>query len=250
MYSKPLRLSPFTLDDFEAALAHRNAQVRCSLLIEIFTSIMNIIIREKQRGNPLPLIANEIDATLSGSDGYNFNAGSRLTLTSWTSDSLKSEESPNTPIMESFPHNDGSGSPIHSALPPAELAPPDPQKLVTSLRALLKTRWDAMQIPSTRRDWERTMLAYLTHVYAEVGDRRLGYILSAVLRVGETSKRRGIFEEALMTMSGNDRVTLLMYLTDQIIDSEDIRSFINENLDMLAQLKLDKREANREKRRM
>ncbi|KAL9940166.1 hypothetical protein V8E36_000871 [Tilletia maclaganii] len=43
---KPLQLSPFTLDDFEAALRHNTHEPQCTLIVEIHAAVLNTIIRD------------------------------------------------------------------------------------------------------------------------------------------------------------------------------------------------------------
>ncbi|KAK0522588.1 hypothetical protein OC842_006419 [Tilletia horrida] len=64
---KPLQLSPFTLDDFEAALRHSTHEPQCTLIVEIHAAVLNAVIRDGNFSKELAPAALSVVAPQAGS---------------------------------------------------------------------------------------------------------------------------------------------------------------------------------------
>lgn len=68
-FGKPLVLSPFTLDDYEGALKHSTTEPVCTLTAEIYSSLINLIVRDgghAKEPEPLPAPAASTRSAANG----------------------------------------------------------------------------------------------------------------------------------------------------------------------------------------
>ncbi|KAK0549789.1 hypothetical protein OC845_002944 [Tilletia horrida] len=66
---KALQLSPFTLDDFEAALKHPTHEPQCTLLVEIHAAVLNTLIRDNTLAKDLAPAALSVVAPQAAASG-------------------------------------------------------------------------------------------------------------------------------------------------------------------------------------
>ncbi|KAJ1976459.1 hypothetical protein H4R35_002689 [Dimargaris xerosporica] len=274
VYSKPLALSPFTLDEFEQALLHKSTdqdETPCRLLVEALCSCINAIIDDvanDKEGRKLSLLdsgindltsptlqvedsAEEMDEDAIAADAMDVDstpaAGSRiqggLRLASPVTESSDVNGQRQDLNGLSTGEQPRLGKPADgSVASTSNQSRRDPQSALRYLKRCLATEWFQALISAGRKNWERAFLGWLQYNVAQTN--ALKGIMQYLCEL--YAKTPADFMNALESLTVDEKLTIFEQLVNDTSASWTIRNFIEECHENLSALRKDRIEANKE----
>ncbi|KAJ1970591.1 hypothetical protein H4R34_006013, partial [Dimargaris verticillata] len=274
VYSKPLALSPFTLDEFEQVLLHKSAghdESPCRMLVEALCSCINTIIDDvanDKEGKKLGLLDSGVDdltsPTLQADESVEEMDEDTLTVDAMDVDSAPAVASTTrnglrlaSPMSESSEvsgqrqdRDDLKAGEQRRLDPPTDgsvttTSNPNRQDTQSALRHLkrrLATEWFQALIPASRKGWERAFLGWLQYNVAQTN--ALKGITQHLCEL--YAKTPTDFTNALESLTVDEKLAIFEQLVNDTSASWTIRNFIEECHENLSALRKDRIEANKE----
>ncbi|KAL0075875.1 hypothetical protein J3Q64DRAFT_1648036, partial [Phycomyces blakesleeanus] len=218
VFSDPLQLSPFSVDDFERALIQSNS-VKSTVMIECNACLLNVIIRERKED-----IANEI-ASGEAVEDY---------LEALEDEENESEEDDHQKQTNPKPKgNDRDKQQV-------ERGWRDPEQLK------IGQGWDKKEIRQTneRKGWESVLIGCLNEIATPDMIPQLDQILRHLVpRNNSTASER---EKQYPSLSIKHKLTVLKFLVDVVNESTLIKEYMEECQEQLTEFRRQKVEMNKE----
>ncbi|KAJ1923784.1 hypothetical protein IWQ60_005649 [Tieghemiomyces parasiticus] len=280
VYSKPLYLSPFSLDDFEQALVHHaedHGGEPCSLLIETFCACLSVLIDDylaMASGKNKALVAAEPDSEAEMSDGSNTDAEpadngdsddndealpamSDLSSTMSTGasesdrDGRRHRRDPVTsrtasqrgqPATDTTANNGAPGS-------ASDAERRDVRSALQRVKVRLHREWPLTLIPPSRKHWEARLLGWLV-ASTEVPRHAdpLAPVTSHLCEIYAKSPDR--IGEAIERLSPAEKLRIYDQLIADAAASWGVRTYIEECHEHLSALRKERIDLNREMKRV
>ncbi|KAF9976538.1 hypothetical protein BGZ73_008374 [Actinomortierella ambigua] len=219
-FSEPLKLSPFSIKDFEDSLLHTTTEPRSVLVAEYHAVLLNAIIDDRQKGISKPqLISSASNA--SSAPGTFEREGSVASESSMGDDGDMSfsggyQQRPHRPINERV--------------------------------ALVGHGWDEQQIPPSRQGWEATLVGCVNELGTFETIPDVDRILNHL--VPDESSTKEDVEFLFPTLPVQDKIRLLVFLIEVAAGSSGIRMYMEQCREQLKALRVETLELNKERRRL
>ncbi|CAO3617443.1 unnamed protein product [Cunninghamella echinulata] len=280
VFSKPLNLSPFNLDDFEAALRHSSVDPKYELVYEVLVSLLNCLIRHRLKhgnqnltllpasigdddnGSPrTPLLASHLGPSIVNDNssqvntpGSNSNSsGSEMDSDSDYNNENDDEENGNKnrkgqSKWKNQPNNkktssNGIENRVHGYL----------ERGCGSAEVVkIGNNWDSKIIPpgNERYGWEDVLIGAINDLTIEFDENVATFdsiLCSLIPHLDSTLKER---QEAYILLNLKDKLRILQLLVHAVNETSDIKEYMEECQEQLTELRKQKIELNRERKRI
>ncbi|KAG0227766.1 hypothetical protein BGW42_002736 [Actinomortierella wolfii] len=216
-FSEPLKLSPFSIKDFEDSLQHTTTEPRSVLVAEYHSVLLNVIIDDRQKGISRPLLASS-----TNNSGSNFEREGSV-----ASESSMGDDSD---MSLSGGYQQRQHHPINERV------------------ALIGQGWDEQQIPLSRQGWEATLVGCVNELGSFEAIPGVDKILNHL--VPEESSTKDDVEFLFPTLSIEDKIRLLVFLIEVAAGTSSIRMYMEQCREQLKALRLETFELNKERKRL
>ncbi|KAI8375497.1 ATP-utilizing chromatin assembly and remodelling N-terminal-domain-containing protein [Blakeslea trispora] len=241
VFSQPLKLSPFSLDDFENALSHHG---HSSLMTESHVALLNAIIKQRDRLKKESLghgsTAMAAALSLYGS-GYQ---ASRSNLPS------SAQPYPSEPSSQ-YNSEDEDGQHIWKARPAIQRRESTVERGCGSAEVeAVGSNWDngTVDTAEERIGWEDILIGFVNQLAPMELLDDLDRILSTLVpSASSTLEER---EEAYATLSIRDKIKIFELLLSVANESFVIKNYLDECQDQMTELRKQKIDISREKKRI
>lgn len=209
VFAEPLKVSAYSVDEFERALFHNTHQPKATVLVEYNACLLNVIINERKEETTNELINGEIMETFVES----------LEESDEEESEEETEEGETETASEQKKQQQGSKlkNETSQALPKVERGWRDKEHLRIS------QKWDLKELRANydRRGWETSLIGCLNDVatpdYIPDLDNLLRHL---VPRVGSTAAER---EKQYPTLSIKQKLDIMHFLVDVVNESNVIK---------------------------
>ncbi|CAO3595365.1 unnamed protein product [Absidia cylindrospora] len=278
VFSRPLCLSPFNLNDFELALRHTSVNQKGEMVYESIVALLNCIIRHRLKSGhqppPLPL-----PSTIASSTGF-----PRAPLLASRQHRevlhLNGEDDPSSVLNHANDKDDDSSSSsddsdIHSMKikqngnkttlnghkhsPKETVRQRQQGKDVCLDRGCASAEvirigkdWDVRPIPvgNERKGWEDVLIGCINDLAIDMDENMTTFdtiLCRLVPRMKSTLEDR---EQAYLHLGLKDKLTILQLLVHAANETTDIKNYMEDCQEQLTELRKQKIEINRERKRI
>lgn len=276
---KPLALTPFTMDDYEAALRHNTHDPACNLIAEVHGTLINAIVRENTNVKPVNVAKAATKAAQAASlpsDEEEFDE---------TKNETEDEEEEEMDELDSKASSIAETSVGDLSEEPAE-DPKEPNQVsangigeedVFAASRKFGRGWDRkiLRAETFRDGWEYSLCGVLSKRANLSNFPRLVPILSHLSGIAEytvdemtkeeeakgdqeaTTKATGANNELYQTpvhryttLSFRDKVIIIHFLCEQAVMSKGVKSFFDECEHMLTELRKERVELSRARKKL
>ncbi|KAI8098498.1 ATP-utilizing chromatin assembly and remodelling N-terminal-domain-containing protein [Halteromyces radiatus] len=281
VFSRPLCLSPFNLDDFESSLRYTSTDYKCEMVYEVIVALLNCIIRHRQKTRYRPSISS---ITIGDSTGYprtpllascSFRPGQLQQSEvndqeQRTNGITASDDDGDSHDDENDDNNEGrsqNGQKKNGLLNNNNI------KTIKEETTKLKSEsnheclergcgstevvtigkdWDIrpIAIGNDREGWEDVMIGCINDLAIELDEDLASFdsiLCSLVPRMNSTNRER---EKAYINLSLKDKLKILQLLVHAVNETVDIKEYMEECQEQLTELRRQKIDINREKKRI
>ncbi|KAI8365402.1 uncharacterized protein BYT42DRAFT_618771 [Radiomyces spectabilis] len=221
VFSKPLKLTPFSIDEFERGLFHNQHQPKPTVIVESYACLLNVIIRER-----IDETANE---TINGEVVEDFL------------DNLEQQEDSDNGSQDSSDDNQALKRLQQLGV---ERGWRDQEQL-----RIIKD-WDDKEIRSShdRRGWETKLIGCLNDVATPDIMPGLDAILAHLVpRQPSTAAER---EKQFPTLTLQQKLAILGFLVDVVNESNLIKEYMEQCQEQLTEFRRQKVELNKESKQL
>ncbi|KAI9020042.1 ATP-utilizing chromatin assembly and remodelling N-terminal-domain-containing protein [Phycomyces nitens] len=234
VFSDPLELSPFSVDDFERALIQTNS-VKSTVMIECNACLLNVIIRERKED-----IANDI-ASGEAVEDY-LDALEEEEEDEEDKDDVDIDADDDKTIKDADSKGDSAKPTAFSRLKrhQVERGWRDPEQLK------IGQGWDKKEIRQTndRKGWESVLIGCLNEIATPDMIPQLDQILRHLVpRINSTATER---EKQYPSLSVKHKLMVLKFLVDVVNESTLIKDYMEECQEQLTEFRRQKVEMNKE----
>ncbi|KAI8060339.1 hypothetical protein BC940DRAFT_323329 [Gongronella butleri] len=239
VFSRPLCLSPFSLDDFESALHYNSNDVKCELVYEVIASLLNCIIRHRLN-HGTQRTANPAENDNDASQTQHYQLASRM------NDLALHESRQGTPDDDM----DIDSKPVNGHAKPNRHH--DDRGCGSATVADVGSNWDAEPIHpgNHRRGWEDVLIGALNDLVFELHADvpRYDAILSRLVPHMKSSLEDR--ERAYLKLPLRDKLAILEILVHAVNETQSIKEYMEDCQEQLTDLRRQKIELGRERRRI
>ncbi|KAI8340761.1 hypothetical protein BC941DRAFT_347555, partial [Chlamydoabsidia padenii] len=235
VFSRPLHLSPFTLDDFESALRCTSVDEKREMVYEVIVSLLNCIIRHRiKTGHHQSFSTLSLPGTIASTTGY----PRALRLSSLLHPQHTTQDF----------SSDSSYSPENRA---KKQQHPCLVRGVASEEVIaIGNGWDSKPITkgNDREGWEDVLIGCINDLAIELDEDMTVYdniLCSLVPRLNSSLKERG---HAYLRLGLKDKLAILQLLVHAVNETSDIKDYIEECQEELTELRKQKIEVNRDRK--
>lgn len=209
VFAEPLKLSAYSVDEFERALFHNTHQPKATVLVEYNACLLNVIINERKEDTVNEIINGEImEAYVDALEDNDSNENS---------DDEEEEEEDNE-------EKDGKqGSKLKNSIPSTSVLPKIERGWRDREHARISAKWDnkELRVNYDRRGWETTLIGCLNDVATPDLIPDLDNLLTHLVpKMGSTAADR---EKQYPTLSIKQKLDILGFLMDVVIESSVIK---------------------------
>ncbi|KAG2193757.1 hypothetical protein INT47_005038 [Mucor saturninus] len=220
VFAEPLKLSAYSVDEFERALFHNTHQPKATVLVEYNSCLLNVIINERKE--------DTVNETINGE------------VMEMYVESLEEKEEDHED--EDDGNNNGSKlkDETTSVLPKVERGWRDKEHLKMS------QKWDSKELRANydRRGWETTLIGCLNDIATPDLVPDIDALLRHLVpRVGSTAADR---EKQYPTLSIKQKLDILGFLVDVVNESNLIKNYMDYCQEQLSEFRKQKVELNKE----
>ncbi|CCF49285.1 hypothetical protein NDA14_004619 [Ustilago hordei] len=248
-HGKPLLLSPFTLDDYEQALEHKLSDPSCALINEIHRTLINLIVRDG--GSSLVANGSALAATLDASAPASVDGDEEE-----ENDDAASEAASDVDELDPSPNGTHPNGISHNNSAEAEAI----TSLLEAAREISKG-WSTLTIrPDNRRErWENSLIGLIAaRATPESLPRMIGILshLTAVEHADGCVDGEWVAElydssaQRYPLLGLKDKLQIIYFLCEQAVGAKVIKSFYEECEAQVTELRKEKIEVSREKKRL
>ncbi|KAI8977537.1 hypothetical protein BDF20DRAFT_821688 [Mycotypha africana] len=216
IFSEPLKITAYSLDDFEQALLHNTHQPKATVLVEYNACLLNVIIKERKEGTTNELING--------------------TLMEDYVDALTEELEDNEERKKNNKEED------HNPLPRIERGWRDKDHLKFS------QRWDHKELRANydRRGWETALIGCLNDVATPDILPNVDELLQHLVpKSGSSAADR---EKQYPTLGIKEKLDILHFLIDTVNESTLIKNYMEYCQEQMTEFRKQKMELNKEAR--
>ncbi|OAD79541.1 DDT transcription factor [Phycomyces blakesleeanus NRRL 1555(-)] len=239
IFARPLDLSPFTLDDFENALHHNSTYIKSQILIESNVALLNAIIRQ-QRKSKLQGVASKnlalYDEHTSRSTTPALDGQSKDSSTRGSQDGSDEEK------------DELVGWPAQRAL--SRRASLVERGCGSDEIMRIGTGWDSATIKSVndREGWEDVLIGCINQLAPSEKVPEFDRILNSLVpRHNSTLEER---QTAYVSLCLKDKIMIFELLVQTVNECAFIKEYMEECQDQLTELRKQKIELSRERKRI
>ncbi|KAG0268580.1 hypothetical protein DFQ27_006359 [Actinomortierella ambigua] len=219
-FSESLKLSPFSIRDFEDSLLHAAVEPRSVLVAEYHSVLLNAIIDDRQKGISKPQLVTSTTNSGSGPGAF---------------------EREGSVASESSMGDDGDVS-FDGGYQQRQHRP------INERVALVGQGWDEQQIPSSRHGWEATLVGCVNELGTFETIPDVDRILNHL--VPDESSTKDDVEFLFPTLSVQDKIRLLVFLIEVAAGTSGIRMYMEQCREQLKALRVETLELNKERKRL
>ncbi|KAG0055875.1 hypothetical protein BGZ83_007164 [Gryganskiella cystojenkinii] len=221
-FSPPLKLTPFGFKDFQDSLMHTDVQHPSVMISEYHSTLMNVIIQDRLKGIAKPIFA----ASANGTSGVNTqDIRENSVMTDDEGNTTDGEDSVDYVQQRQKPHR-----PINERV------------------VVVGQGWDVKQVSTTRQGWEAVLVGLVNEMGSFEAIPNVDRILNHLVPNDTTTKDD--VEFLYPSLPYEDKIHILVFLVETASGTSAIRHYMDECREQLKELRLEKFELNKERRRL
>ncbi|ORX45912.1 hypothetical protein DM01DRAFT_1339870 [Hesseltinella vesiculosa] len=259
VFSRPLCLSPFSLDDFESSLRYNSTDTKCELVYEVIASLLNCLIRHRLvygRQTTMPLSSFDMSSSSSPAPSPRLQPAHHLAS---QMDELALEDG-TTPAS---PTTNGrhAASTQDNGTNSMDLDEPQPTNghIVAIERGCgtdevvkIGGNWDSAPLDkgNHRQGWQDVLIGCINDLVFELHADTSTYdtiMCQLVPKLNSASRDR---ELAYLSLSLKDKLTIFELLVHAVNETQAIKEYMETCQEQLTELRKEKMELGREKKRI
>ncbi|GJJ72255.1 hypothetical protein EMPS_04612 [Entomortierella parvispora] len=222
-FSAPLKLSPFGFKDLQDSLTHTDVQHPSVMISEYHSTLMNVIIQDRLKGIAKPIFATSSGAPTAGTREDRENSVMTDDEDSTTDDGDFSVDY--VQQRQKYPH-----CPINERV------------------VVVGQGWDEKQVSSSRQGWEAVLVGLINELGSFDAIPTVDRILNHLVPSDTTTKDD--VEFLYPALPYEDKVRILVFLVETASGTSAIRTYMEQCREQLKELRLEKFELNKERRRL
>ncbi|KAI8333471.1 ATP-utilizing chromatin assembly and remodelling N-terminal-domain-containing protein [Chlamydoabsidia padenii] len=265
VFSGPLHLSPFSLDDFESALCHSSMDQSNQLIYEIVATLLNCIIQYRLQGgyqystHIFTSPTENIHATSLASHQQLYQSINHddISLSNKTDDSNSRISDDDCSIGNkketSWDANGQQSTGATSYQPTKSDDLASMERGCGSVEVIdIGKNWDAKPIPAgnNRQGWIDVLIGCINDLAIEANEEMASFdriLCCLVPRLKSDMEER---QQAFLQLDLKDKLLILKLLTNVANESSDIKEYMEECQEKLTELRKHRIEANRERKQI
>ncbi|KAL1925760.1 uncharacterized protein VTP21DRAFT_643 [Calcarisporiella thermophila] len=234
-FGKPLNLSPFPLEDFEASLLHDTHMPKCQMVAEYHSALLNIIIKERLRGESVcsiaPVLSSALGRLAERSPSEEKNTDAKDSTSSSIAERTRSKKRSGYPEDETSSAGDSEEEWLENE---------------EDVKRFSKG-WDRQPIRAERKGWEIVLVGCLYELANRDQFPNLDHILDHM--VPPEAGPKDIVEH-YPTLQVQHKLQILEFLIDLVNGTSAIKGYIDECNEKLNTKLKELNEIPREKKRI
>ncbi|KAG2231014.1 ATP-utilizing chromatin assembly and remodelling N-terminal-domain-containing protein [Thamnidium elegans] len=227
VFAEPLKVSAYSVDEFERALFHNSHQPKATVLVEYNACLLNVIINERKEDTINEIINGEVMETYVESlEEDNEDEGS--------DDEDQDNEKCN------------NGSKLKNNIPDTFVLPKIERGWRDKEHLRISQKWDHKELRANydRRGWETSLIGCLNDVSTPDLIPDLDDLLRHLVpRIGSTAADR---EKQYPTLSIKQKLDIMIFLVDVVNESNLIKNYMEYCQEQLSEFRKQKVELNKE----
>ncbi|PWN27366.1 hypothetical protein BDZ90DRAFT_279725 [Jaminaea rosea] len=271
-FGRPLMLAPFTLDDYQSALQHDTAEPSCTLIAEIHACLINLIVRDgtHSKGLAPAALADKAGARGVSSNGRAGSDGAEeeeeeeeeeveAEEEEESGDELDSREA--TPTAGNDAEAGEDGEEKDEAEDAEDAVEREASHEVLSAAVNLGRGWEnrVLKLDDDRRQWEQSLVGILAkRATAESMPRQMAILSHMTGKEHPDGLIDGAFigatystpKERYPAIAFADKVAAIHFLCDLAVMTRAIKSFFDECEVALTELRKERVELSRQRKRI
>ncbi|KAI8370192.1 hypothetical protein BD560DRAFT_119456 [Blakeslea trispora] len=242
VFSEPLKLTAYSIDDFERALFHDTHQPKATVLVEYNACLLNVIISERKEDTANELINGELMEAYVESleEDMEENENEEDEEEATENETEKQRNTRKRSLREGSTQSSVGQQKKPSVLPRVERGWRDKEHLKFA------QKWDHKELRANydRRGWETTLIGCLNDVATPEILPNVDELLQHL--VPKMSSSAADREKQYPTLSVKQKLDILSFLIDVVNESTLIKNYMDYCQDQLSEFRKQKVELNKE----